>query len=40
VVDSKETEGDLIVLGTGFCMLEFMYPIKISDLGGRSITDI
>lgn len=40
VVDGKETEYDLIVLGTGFRTLEFMYPIKISGLGGRSITDI
>jgi hypothetical protein len=40
VVDSKETEGDLIVLGTGFHTLEFMYPIKVSGLGGRCITDI
>lgn len=40
VVDGKETEYDLTVLGTGFRTLEFMYPIKISGLGGRSITDI
>jgi cation diffusion facilitator CzcD-associated flavoprotein CzcO len=40
MVDGIETEYDLIVLSTGFRTLEFVYPIKISGLGGRDITDI
>jgi cation diffusion facilitator CzcD-associated flavoprotein CzcO len=40
MVDGIETEYDLIVLSTGFRTLGFMYPIEISSLGGRDITDI
>lgn len=40
VVDGKELEFDLIILATGFRTLEFMYPIKVYGLGGRSIEDI
>jgi hypothetical protein len=40
VVDGKEAEHDPIALSTGFRTLEFMYPIKISGLGGHSIMGI
>lgn len=33
-------EFDLIVLATGFRTVDFMYPIKITGLNGRSIEDI
>jgi hypothetical protein len=33
-------EHDIIVLATGFRTVEFMYPIKITGTGGRSLSDI
>lgn len=33
-------EFDLIVLATGFRTVDFMYPIKVTGLNGRSIEDI
>lgn len=35
-----EFEFDMIVCATGFRTVEFMYPIKVYGLGGRSIEDI
>ncbi|PGH15402.1 hypothetical protein AJ80_05586 [Polytolypa hystricis UAMH7299] len=40
VVDSVETEYDLIVLATGFRTVEFMHPIKVYGTNGRSLSDI
>ncbi|PMD36418.1 monooxygenase [Hyaloscypha variabilis F] len=39
-VEGQDLEFDLIILATGFRTLEFMYPIKITGAGGRSIQDI
>ncbi|KAI9836289.1 MAG: hypothetical protein M1819_001626 [Sarea resinae] len=39
-VDSKEYEFDVIVLATGFRTVDFMHPMKVTGLGGRSIEDI
>jgi cation diffusion facilitator CzcD-associated flavoprotein CzcO len=40
VEGGKEHELDLLVLATGFKTTQFMYPIKIYGLEGRSIEDI
>jgi cation diffusion facilitator CzcD-associated flavoprotein CzcO len=37
---NTQYEVDMIVCATGFRTVEFMYPIKIYGLGGRSIEDI
>jgi cation diffusion facilitator CzcD-associated flavoprotein CzcO len=36
----KQEDFDLIILATGFRTLEFMFPIKVSGIGGRPIEQI
>lgn len=38
--DGTIHEHDILVLATGFRTVEFMYPIKITGTGGRSLSDI
>jgi hypothetical protein len=40
VRDEEEQTFDLVILATGFRTLDFMYPIKITGRGGRSLEDI
>lgn len=40
VDDADEQEYDLIVLATGFKTVEFMHPIQVYGLNGRSLQDI
>jgi cation diffusion facilitator CzcD-associated flavoprotein CzcO len=39
-VDGKEEEYDLIILATGFRTVEFMHPIEITGLAGRTLASI
>lgn len=37
---TKHHEHDLLVLATGFRTVEFLYPLKITGVGGRSLEEI
>ena len=40
IVDGKEHEFDVIVLATGFRTVEFMHPIKVYGVSGKSLSEI